>query len=159
MQLVTMFVKGVPPIIFALFIGPWSDRFGRKFLIIFPLFGYVFYNVWFLINVIFFDTFVVEYLMLEVIQFWFGGFMCMFLGLYSYISDITDEKTRTIRIAILDFVFFTGMSIGSGTCKPYMRKYLHLPALEFNNMVVLFIFRCFGRNFGRIWLRSYLRFR
>ena len=49
--------------------------------------------------------------------------MCMFLGLYSYISDITDEKTRTIRIAILDFVFFTGMSIGSGT---YMRKYLHL---------------------------------
>ena len=50
--------------------------------------------------------------------------MCMFLGLYSYISDITDEKTRTIRIAILDFVFFTGMSIGSGTSN--MRKYLHL---------------------------------
>ena len=48
--------------------------------------------------------------------------MCMFLGLYSYISDITDEKTRTIRIAILDFVFFTGMSIGSGTS---MRKLLH----------------------------------
>ena len=55
MQLVTMFVKGVPPIIFALFIGPWSDRFGRKFLIIFPLFGDVIYCLWFLINVIFFD--------------------------------------------------------------------------------------------------------
>ena len=30
---------------------------------------------------------------------------------------------------------------------------------ENDNIVVLFIFRCFGRNFGRIWLRSYLRFR
>ena len=156
MQLVTMFVKGVPPIIFALFIGPWSDRFGRKFLIIFPLFGYVFYNVWFLINVILFDTFVVEYLMLEVIQFWFGGFMCMFLGLYSYISDITDEKTRTIRIAILDFVFFTGMSIGSGT---YIHAKIFAFTFEIDNIVVLLIFRCVGRNFGRIWLRSYLRFR
>ena len=75
-----MLVKGVPPIIFALFIGPWSDKFGRKFLIVFPLIGYVLYNAWFLINVIFFDFFVAEWLMLEVIQFWFGGFMCLFLG-------------------------------------------------------------------------------
>ena len=88
MNLVTMFVKGIPPIIFALFIGPWSDKFGRKFLIVFPLIGYVLYNVWFLINVIFYDYFTVDYLMLEVVQYWFGGFMCLFLGLYSYVSDI-----------------------------------------------------------------------
>ena len=109
-----MFVKGIPPIIFALFIGPWSDKFGRKFLIVFPLIGYILYDIWFLINVIFYDTFVVEFLMLEVIQYWFGGFMCLFLGLYSYISDITDEKQRTVCIAVLDFVFFVGMTIGQG---------------------------------------------
>jgi MFS family permease len=109
-----MFVKGIPPIIFTLFIGPWSDRFGRKFLIVLPLIGYVFYNVWFLINVIFYDFFPVEWLMLEVIQFWFGGFMCLFLGLYSYVSDISAENVRTVRIAIVDFVFFSGMAIGSG---------------------------------------------
>ena len=79
-QLVTLFVKGIPPIIFALFIGPWSDKFGRKFLIIFPLFGYVLYDLWFLVNVIYYDELVVEYLMLEIVQYWFGGFMCMFLG-------------------------------------------------------------------------------
>lgn len=109
-----MFVKGVPPIIFALFIGPWSDKFGRKFLIVFPLIGYALYNIWFLINVIFFETFVVEYLMLEFIQFWFGGYMCLFLGLYSYVSDISPVNTRTARIALVDFVFFTGLAIGSG---------------------------------------------
>ena len=109
-----MFVKGVPPIIFVLFIGPWSDKFGRKFLIVFPLIGYVLYNAWFLINVLFFETFYVEFLMLEVIQFWFGGFMCLFLGLYSYVSDISPENTRTVRIAVVDFVLFSGLTIGSG---------------------------------------------
>ena len=113
-QLVTMFVKGIPPIIFALFIGPWSDKFGRKFLIVFPLIGYAFYNIWFFINVLFYDYFVVEFLMLEVIQFWFGGFMCLFLGLYSYVSDISEHKTRTVRIAFVDFVLFVALSIGSG---------------------------------------------
>ena len=109
-----MFVKGIPPIIFALFIGPWSDRFGRKFLIIFPIIGYILFDIWFLINVLFYDHFVVEFLMLEVIQYWFGGYMCLFLGLYSYVSDISEQKTRTVRIALLDFVFFSGMAIGAG---------------------------------------------
>ena len=113
-----MFVKGIPPIIFALFIGPWSDRFGRKFLIIFPIIGYILFDIWFLINVLFYDHFVVEFLMLEVIQYWFGGYMCLFLGLYSYVSDISEQKTRTVRIALFDFVFFSGMAIGAGKSLP-----------------------------------------
>ena len=74
----------------------------------------VLYDLWFLMNVIFYDQLVVEFLCFEIIQFWFGGFMCMFLGLYAYISDISEEGTRTVRIAALDFVFFSGMTIGSG---------------------------------------------
>ena len=112
MNLVTMLAKSIPPIIFALFIGPWSDKFGRKFLIVFPLIGYVLYDVWFLINVIYFDFFSVDWLMLEFMQYWAGGYMCFFLGLYSYASDVSDESTRTVRIAVVDFVFFSGLSIG-----------------------------------------------
>jgi len=122
-QLVTLFVKGIPPIIFALFIGPWSDKFGRKFLIIFPLFGYVLYDLWFLVNVIYFDELVVEYLMLEIVQYWFGGFMCMFLGLYAYISDVSPEGSRTARIAIMDFVFFAGIAIGKGVAGIILTTY------------------------------------
>ena len=40
--------------------------------------------------------------------------MCFFLGVYSYISDISNEKTRTVRIALLDFVFYTGLAAGEG---------------------------------------------
>ena len=119
-----MFVKGIPPIIFALFVGPWSDKFGRKFLIMFPLLGYVGYNLWFLTNVLLYDKMYVEFLMLEVIQFWFGGYMCFFLGVYSYISDTSNEKTRTVRIALLDFVFYSGLAAGEG--KQYKTKFRYV---------------------------------
>ena len=113
-NLVTMFVKGIPPIIFTLFIGPWSDNFGRRYLIILPLTGYIVYNIWFLINVIFFDEMVAEYLMLEIFQYWPGGFSCLFMGIYSHVSDNSSKNTRTLRIAIIDFTFFCAFSIGSG---------------------------------------------
>ena len=83
MNLVQMFTKGVPPIIFVLFIGPWSDRFGRKFLFIFPLIGVILTDLSYLLNVIFYYELVAEYLMLDAIVYWFGGHMMVFLGLVS----------------------------------------------------------------------------
>ena len=114
MQLVTLFMNGLPPTIFALFLGPWSDQCGRKFLLIMPLFGFALYNIWFLINVKFYYSFAAEFLMAESIQFVFGGFQCIFLGFYSYISDISTEDNRTVRIAIVDFFYFVGFSMGTG---------------------------------------------
>jgi len=114
MTYAVLFIKGVPPIIFTLFIGPWSDRFGRKLLMVVPLTGYIGYNVWFLINVIWFDQMYPEWLMIEMFTFWPGGFFCLFLGAYSYAADRSSTKTRTLRIAVIDFVFFTGLAIGTG---------------------------------------------
>ena len=109
-----MIVKVLPPIIFSLFAGPWSDKFGRRYLIIVPLTGYIAYNIWFLINVLYFDELVVEYLMLEVFQYWPGGYMCLFMGSYSLIADHSSKSTRTMRIAVLDFTFLGAMAIGMG---------------------------------------------
>ena len=109
-----MTVKVLPPIIFSLFAGPWSDKFGRRYLIILPLTGYIAYNIWFLINVVYFEELVVEYLMLEVFQYWPGGYMCLFMGSYSIISDHSTKTSRTMRIAIFDFTFLGAMSIGMG---------------------------------------------
>ena len=111
---VTMLLKVVPPIIFSLFVGPWSDKFGRRYLIILPLTGYIAYNLWFLINVIYFDELIAEYLMLEVFQYWPGGYMCLFMGCYSLISDHSSKESRTTRIAIFDFTFLLAMSVGMG---------------------------------------------
>ena len=114
MQTATMFVKGIPPIIFTLFIGPWSDNFGRKTLMILPLTGYIAYNAWFLINVIFYDKMPADWLMLEVFKYWPGGYMCLFLGLYSYVTDNSSPEYRTTRIAIVDCIVTIGIAVGQG---------------------------------------------
>ena len=109
-----MFVKVIPPIIFSLFVGPWSDKHGRRYLIILPLTGYILINVCFLINVIYFDELVVEYMMVEVLQYWPGGYMVLFMGSYSLITDHSSRSSRTTRIAIFDFIFLGAMSVGMG---------------------------------------------
>ena len=55
---------------------------------------YIGYNVWFLINVIWFDQMYPEWLMIEMFTFWPGGFFCLFLGAYSYAADRSSTKTR-----------------------------------------------------------------
>ena len=110
-----MFIKTIPPIIFALFIGPWSDKCGRKPLMILPMTGYIFFYLWMLINTIYFDELNAEYLMMEVFAYWPGGWMCMFLGFYSYASDMSTPETRAIRIGILDCTFSIGFTIAIGT--------------------------------------------
>ena len=86
-NLTVMLCQAIPPVIFLLFIGqwkipgyseayltihifigPWSDRAGRKKLILVPLLGYCFVDLLFLINSIFFEELVVEFMMLEIFQ-------------------------------------------------------------------------------------------
>ena len=38
----------------------------------------------------------------------------MFLGMYSYLADISTSENRTMRLAFLDTIFSLAMSIGIG---------------------------------------------
>ena len=111
-EIVTQILKTIPMVIFALFLGPWSDKAGRKMLILLPFLGYFLYCITFIINVYFYDELVVEFLWFESIASYFGGFALLFLGGYGYIADTTSQNSRTIRIAVLDGMFSVAETIG-----------------------------------------------
>ena len=120
-------LQGVPGIIFTLFAGPISDTYGRKPLIIIPLFGYFILNFVYLVNSIWFhqlkvdawsiitiyDTLLkVEYLLFECLQDLTGGSIVFFLATKCYIVDITSEENRTTRMAVTDAFFGVGYLVG-----------------------------------------------
>ena len=85
---------------------------------IFFVFRYICYNAWFLANVIWFTEMVPEWLMAEMLTFVPGGFFCLFMGAYSFAADASSTKYRTLRIAVIDFVFFAGLAIGTALSGP-----------------------------------------
>ena len=88
--------------VFALFLGPWSDKAGRKRLILLPFFGNLITCLGFLLNVFFFDELYVEFLWIaEVVGAMFGSWVIFFLGVYGYIADNTSPQSRctgTVRV-------------------------------------------------------------
>ncbi|CAH2107807.1 unnamed protein product [Euphydryas editha] len=42
-----------------------------------------------------------------------GGWVMIALGVFSYISDITDEESRTFRVGLVNFTFTAGIPIGT----------------------------------------------
>ena len=42
----------------------------------------------------------------------FGGFTSLLIGMYGYISDISDQESRTSRIALIDLSMSFGVPIG-----------------------------------------------
>ena len=84
----------IPCVIFALFLGPWSDRAGRKLLILVPYVGYFLFCIVMLVNTYFFDQLVVEFLWFENISALCGSYVIFLIGCYGFLADTTSPDTR-----------------------------------------------------------------
>lgn len=101
------------PIILAFFTGNWSDRRGRKLLLIIGLFGKFIYSLMLVINTVI-SSWNIDMIMYtaSIPSTFFGADVAIFAACFAYISDITSVEERTFRITILDVVYLSAMPMG-----------------------------------------------
>ncbi|XP_052751740.1 proton-coupled folate transporter-like [Galleria mellonella] len=109
-------VQTAIPVMLILFVGAWSDKTGkRKSCIMLPIVGEFLTCVGFIINTYYFYELPVEVAALTEAIFpaITGGWFTNFIGVFSYISDITTVEERTYRVGIVNLCMTLGYPIGS----------------------------------------------
>ena len=109
-------VQSSVPAVLILFFGAWSDRIGkRKPCMLLPIVGEFLTTVGFIVCTYFFYELPMEVAGITEAIFpaFTGGWMTMFMAVFSYIGDITSVETRTLRIGIVNL--FSTMSLPVGT--------------------------------------------
>ncbi|KAL0892466.1 hypothetical protein ABMA27_015575 [Loxostege sticticalis] len=104
------------PMLLVIFMGAWSDRTGnRKVCILLPLFGELFVCISNIVSVFFFYEISVEVTMFFEAFFSAitGGMVMMYLGVFSYISDITTPESRTFRVGLVNLCMTAGVPVGT----------------------------------------------
>ncbi|VVC97199.1 unnamed protein product [Leptidea sinapis] len=108
-------IQTIIPVLIILFVGAWSDRTGkRKFCILMPILGDLLSNIGLIMNTNFFYELPADVVVLteSVFPAFTGGFYTVFLGIFSYISDITTTHERTYRIGIVILCSSIGHPLG-----------------------------------------------
>ncbi|XP_057664105.1 proton-coupled folate transporter-like [Diorhabda carinulata] len=103
------------PAFLIMFIGSWSDRWGkRKPCMLFPIVGEFMTVVGLMVCTYFFQELPME--VSGFIEGFFpaitGGWFTMFMGIFSYIGDVTTLDVRTLRIGIVNVFCSLGIPIG-----------------------------------------------
>ncbi|KAG8254112.1 hypothetical protein J6590_014989 [Homalodisca vitripennis] len=104
------------PVFFVLFAGPWSDNHGkrRKPLLYLPLCGQILSDLLCIVNVYFWSwSPVIATLSESILPSLTGGQACFLIGVNSYISDITTDSSRTIRLGLCTAIYFLGTPLGA----------------------------------------------
>jgi len=103
----------IPRIIYGLLAGTWSDRNGRKVLIGLPILGQLLASLSYGINYFFLKELPWQLLYLEFGNELCGTYVAYYLAVYSYITDVSDEESRTFRLSLVDGLDYFSTSIGT----------------------------------------------
>lgn len=106
------------PVIMALFMGSFSDKFGRKAPLLCGLFGKFIYSTMLAVNAHQRSWPVETILYTATLPCALtGADVAIFASCFAYMADVSTLKTRTLRITILDAIYLgaipIGISIGS----------------------------------------------
>ncbi|KAH9639369.1 hypothetical protein HF086_002058 [Spodoptera exigua] len=108
-----------------IFLGAYSDRVGqRKICMLLPIIGEFLTSIGLIVNTYFFYELPVEVAAVTEAIFpaLTGGWFTMFMGVFSYIADITTEEQRTLRIGIVNLFHSVGVPVGAALSGILVRK-------------------------------------
>lgn len=110
----TILQSGFPAFLI-LFVGSWSDRWGlRKPCMLLPIIGEFITVIGLMLCTYFFYELPME--VNAVIEAIFpaltGGWFTMFMGIFSYIADVTTLEMRTLRIGVVNVFCSLGIPVG-----------------------------------------------
>ena len=110
----TMLQSALPAFLI-MFVGSWSDRWGqRKPCMLLPIVGELCTGIGLIFCTCFFYELPME--VAGIIEGLFpaltGGWFTMFMGVFSYIADVTTVEMRTLRIGIVNVFCSLGVPIG-----------------------------------------------
>ncbi|GBL88067.1 Proton-coupled folate transporter [Araneus ventricosus] len=103
----------LPALVMALFLGPWSDRYSRKYPILMATMAITIDTSIQAVITSFKDASPYWFLISCPISGFTGGIIIVLSSTYSYMSDITDERSRQVRYAVLEFFTIMATPIGS----------------------------------------------
>ncbi|RVE53552.1 hypothetical protein evm_001693 [Chilo suppressalis] len=108
-----------------IFLGAYSDRIGqRKFCMLLPIIGEFLTSIGLIVNTYFFHELPIEVAAVTEAIFpaLTGGWFTMFIGVFSYIADVTTEEQRTLRIGVVNLFYSLGVPVGAALSGILVRK-------------------------------------
>ncbi|XP_042208120.1 proton-coupled folate transporter-like isoform X2 [Homarus americanus] len=100
-------------VFFILFMGAWSDKYGRKTPLYIATLGHFCWAIGYLLNS-WVTEWPVEYLLVAALLDSLGGGNVSFLtAANAYLSDVTSEETRTMRVGLANSIWYLGGPIGT----------------------------------------------
>ncbi|BFF92344.1 proton-coupled folate transporter [Drosophila madeirensis] len=116
MFLIRTLFESIVPAICGLFIGSWSDRYGRKPLLVVSMIGFsasslvtsviCWMSSYYMVNPWWYTLAAVPHSLL-------GGMCVFYVAASCFISDTTDIKTRPYRMMFIEVIVFVALTSGS----------------------------------------------
>ncbi len=108
----SVFISAVPGVVYALFAGALSDNIGLKPLLLMPMIGALLQGVVELCFYLWIDILPLEFMYLENLFYFLGGFAVYYLGYYGMGNAITNQEERASRFARFDGFEQSGLLVG-----------------------------------------------
>ena len=113
-------LNSIIPAIVSLFLGPWSDKYGRKKVISAACIG-------FSLTLFLFSVLSMMCNQAVIIDPWIfvvptipmiltGGRPSLIVSVLCYVTDLTDESERSSRLVLIELIIFIGMFFGIASC-------------------------------------------